>query len=771
MNKLIENHAVIDGKTSSPNHFPIDPKDLGSVDISPKGSFEAGSFQTFKLVYTAGKYGVDDSGSLRVCFRFASDQSKPQFDDPKGSNYTTVIASNGAVLNSRYDPKGNVRPWDKTVYIKVVDGFLKEGDTITINFGDKSEGSPGMRLQTFCEDSYEFHTLIDPIATFCYQPVTNQPEIKIIPGKPIRFIAVIPSICEVNEGFAIRIKGEDLWGNPSDQCSQTFLLKSKTKIKNLPDSITLKNGDFSHTISNLFSSDEGEICVEFYDSSNNLCFVTNPSRLEKNPKLKYFWADLHGQSEETIGTGSAEQYFKFARDLAFVDATAHQGNDFQMSNEFWSKLDDLCEKFDIDHEFVAVPGYEWSGNTSLGGDRNVFFPTKGRKIRRSSHALIADRSDCNTDCDTANDLFEAFAANNEFDVICYAHCGGRYADINFAHDARFEKSVEVHSSWGTFEWLLEDAFKLGYRVGIVANSDGHKGRPGASYPGAGYFGAIGGLTCFLTNELTRNSIMDCMKKRRHYATTGGPSGRPLLDLEMSFSETGLIFNDDPRFHSDKGVASLQALMGDIVKLSKGEASLRVNMTCSSPIERVDIFNGLELLETIRPYNEEDLGQRIRILWSGAEYRGRFRQVIWDGTVITAGNKILESKPINFLNKDKKLTQRSANTLEWNALTTGNVGGVDLFLEATDVGTIAIDTPLIKSEFKVSEIGFNDTIFENNGVLPRILKVFRMPNVNNYKTLKFTRKIELKDIGDNPIYIRVFQEDGTYCWSSPIYIYR
>jgi hypothetical protein len=401
----------------------------------------------------------------------------------------------------------------------------------------------------------------------------------------------------------------------------------------------------------------------------------------------------------------------------------------------------------------------------------VFFPTKGRKIRRSSHALIADRSDCNTDCDTANDLFEAFAASNEFDVICYAHCGGRYADINFAHDARFEKSVEVHSSWGTFEWLLEDAFKLGYRVGIVANSDGHKGRPGASYPGAGYFGAIGGLTCFLTNELTRNSIMDCMKKRRHYATTGGPSGRPLLDLEMSFSETGLIFNDDPRFHSDKGVASLQALMGDIVQLSKGEASLGVNITCSSPIERVDIFNGLELLETIRPYNEEDLGQRIRILWSGAEYRGRFRQVIWDGTVITTGNKILESKPINFLNKDKKLTQRSANTLEWTALTTGNVGGVDLLLEATDVGTIAIDTPLIKSEFKVSEIGFNDTIFENNGVLPRILKIFRMPNVNNYKTLKFTRKIDLKDIGDNPIYIRVFQEDGTYCWSSPIYIYR
>ena len=33
----------------------------------------------------------------------------------------------------------------------------------------------------------------------------------------------------------------------------------------------------------------------------------------------------------------------------------------------------------------------------------------------------------------------------------------RYADIAMAHDGRFERSVEVHSSWGTFEWLLHDA--------------------------------------------------------------------------------------------------------------------------------------------------------------------------------------------------------------------------------------------------------------------------------------------------------------------------
>ena len=66
----------------------------------------------------------------------------------------------------------------------------------------------------------------------------------------------------------------------------------------------------------------------------------------------------------------------------------------------------------------------------------------------------------------------------------FAHIGGRYADIKMAHDARIERAVEVHSDWGTFEWLIQDALEQGYRIGILANSDGHKGRHGASHPGA-----------------------------------------------------------------------------------------------------------------------------------------------------------------------------------------------------------------------------------------------------------------------------------------------
>ena len=122
-----------------------------------------------------------------------------------------------------------------------------------------------------------------------------------------------------------------------------------------------------------------------------------------------------------------------------------------------------------------MPGYEWSGNTGMGGDRNVFFAREGRPIRRSSSVLLArDRS--GTDVHTARELFEALEGE---DAVVIAHVGGRYADLAAAHDGKLERAVEVHSCWGTFEWLLHDAFRLGHRVGLVCHSDDHKGRPGA----------------------------------------------------------------------------------------------------------------------------------------------------------------------------------------------------------------------------------------------------------------------------------------------------
>ncbi len=38
---------------------------------------EAGSTQSFTLTYTAGFFGIDDTGSIKIVHRFASDMGRP----------------------------------------------------------------------------------------------------------------------------------------------------------------------------------------------------------------------------------------------------------------------------------------------------------------------------------------------------------------------------------------------------------------------------------------------------------------------------------------------------------------------------------------------------------------------------------------------------------------------------------------------------------------------------------------------------------------------
>src|SRR3954464_7589074 len=99
------------------NYIPgppsIDPAHAGRVTLDKTGPFEAGSYQTITLTYTAGRYGIDDTGSLKIVTRFANDQGQPQFENPGAPNYVTVHASNNAVLDVRFAPKLNTRPYEQ----------------------------------------------------------------------------------------------------------------------------------------------------------------------------------------------------------------------------------------------------------------------------------------------------------------------------------------------------------------------------------------------------------------------------------------------------------------------------------------------------------------------------------------------------------------------------------------------------------------------------------------------------------------------------------
>ena len=747
------------------NHPGTDPTLYGHVRLAPGGRFEVRSAQTFTLTYTVGRYGIDDTGGIRVVFRFVGDWGALQTTNPQGHGYVTAhVGGRGSGrIALTFNKTGHQRPFFPMLNARLHGGFLREGDTITIVFGDTSYGSPGMKLQTFCESAFEFKVLADVCAVGHFVPLPETPAISIVAGQPSIWRAVLPTLRRPGEVFQLGLKCEDRWGNPSDQVQADLRLEPSLAVNGLPEKFSFEPGQRACSIENLSVQQAGDLSIKVFDG-DTLVATAGPLLIREGEFAGY-WADMHGQSGESIGINTAREYFDFARNVAFLDATSHQANDFQVNNAFWAHLNELTAAHQQDDRFVTLPGYEWSGNTAVGGDRNVYFRHEGRQIRRSSHALLVDRSDIETDAPDARQLFEVL---QQEDCVAYAHVGGRYADVGFAHDGRIEKSMEIHSAWGTFEWLLTDGFKLGHRCGVVCNSDGHKGRPGASYPGAATFGAYGGLTCFLTDKLNRDSLFDCLRRRHHYGTTGN---RLHLAVNAHFENDATLYDEDPNLYPDTPTHLVrQVMMGDIVKVTNTTASLSVEAISPTPIERIEIRNGEQCINTLRPYTSAQLGSRLRVIWSGAEYRGRGRQSTWTGRAKFAGASIKRISKINAWNHERRLEQTSSDTIEWDAMTTGNFGGFDVWLNESENASLEITTNHGTLSHSLDGIGLEDHVLDAGG-LARQLRVFRLPEAIESRPMVEKVNLPLNDQGDNPLWVCVTTEDGFQAWSSPIFAFR
>ncbi len=69
------------------------PEQMGSARLAPAGPFVAGSYAELTIIYTAGTFGIDDTGMVKISWRTTSDMSKPQFDKPQAANFTASAAA------------------------------------------------------------------------------------------------------------------------------------------------------------------------------------------------------------------------------------------------------------------------------------------------------------------------------------------------------------------------------------------------------------------------------------------------------------------------------------------------------------------------------------------------------------------------------------------------------------------------------------------------------------------------------------------------------
>ncbi len=225
------------------------PEHMGSITLAPPGPFVAGSYAELTLVYTAGTFGIDDTGMVKISWRTTSDMSKPQFDKPQAANFTTVEASNGAKLEVWFD-RTNIRPWANTIMIRVGRGYLRQGDTLTIRMGDRRQGSPGYRLQTNVEAQVELRSSVDAFATYEFCELKH-PTFDLVAGPAASFKAIVPSLAVVGEPFRLALVAEDMWGNPTDQADAALALEPSRPVRGMPSGVTLRKGEGPRVIEHL----------------------------------------------------------------------------------------------------------------------------------------------------------------------------------------------------------------------------------------------------------------------------------------------------------------------------------------------------------------------------------------------------------------------------------------------------------------------------------------------------------------------------------------
>ena len=692
---------------------------FGTASLTPDDEVVVGTYGSWTVEYTVGELGVDDGSTVLVAFSQTSDMGTPQFGDPRDDNYCSVSTDGEATVSGSYDPEGYVRPFKHAIVIDVEDGSLAPGETISVRLGDRSKGSRGLQAQSFVERDFRFRVLVDAHNTGDYEESSGELTYDLVAGEAYRLAAVLPSTIEPGERATLSVRAEDYWGNVASEYEATVNVSSESETVHL-------EGGTGSTDLRFDSPGIHRITVE--DPERGLSATTNPVRCTVDPGRRTYWGDVHGQSGETVGTGTVRDYFAFGRNAAFLDFAAHAGNDFQITDEIWNDITTAVRDFHAPGSFVTFHCYEWSANTSVGGDHNVYFKGDNPELNRSSQWLVdpEDRAAGTRPIQALYDLY-----GDREDVLIIPHQGGRPAALD-AFDPALSPFVEITSVWGVFESFAQDALDLGH-VGFVGGSDDHCGRPGTAPPdNLAKHNVSGGLMAASATRLSRDSLWEAFTSKRVYATTGA---RILLDVDIAGYSMGEAGESD------------------------GPVPVTAEAHGTAPVQTIDLFRDRTRVASTSFATGTD---RIEIRWTGAKGRTRDKLIDWSGGASLDRGRIVDAEAFGFDHPDQGIQYRSDSDIEWEAYTSGNYEGVRLAVEAPETATLTVGTPHAGTSVRLDEL---DGTMIDAGHLDARLELNRTGTCSEADvTAAFE---DNPDSGTHHYYVRLMQVDGEMAWSSPV----
>jgi hypothetical protein len=436
-----------------------------------------------------------------------------QSEDPSADGYVTLSCSNPAAVFTQVEPWGEWRTFltYPTVNWKLSGTTLRAGDTITISFGDTSDGSEGLRLANSSKDCLYLPVYVD-LEGSGHMMAPEWPFYQLV-GKPETEIvnAVAPSVVAPGERFELAVRSEDGYRNPISGRAPAYEVRLNGAFVEL---IPAADRTVS-VLSDLRIDRPGVYRFQIRSVDGSLSGVSNPVWVRPAPPYRIYWGDTHGHSRHADGQGTADGYYRFGRDFARLDFLTLSEHDIWMDDSEWRMLQRMTAKYLDPGRFTTFLGYEWTANNVVGGHHNVYFrDSKGRQ--RVPHQMAKDLPELYVDLREIHD-------DEDVVIIPHAH---QAADWNQNY-APMERVVELQSGHGTFEGFANAYLKNGFVVGFIGSSDNHLQHPGYS---SGTNRQLGGLAAVLSDENAPDSLFDAMRGRAYYATTGE---RIIVDAEWA----------------------------------------------------------------------------------------------------------------------------------------------------------------------------------------------------------------------------------------------
>lgn len=788
-------------------------RELGAY-VAPQGLFEqnirrpflgrvtcnvdrlvAGEWTEIVIDYEVGQAGLADGAWVKATFKFYSDWALFQTADPTAANYVSAEYHAGPLapgqspatvqsLKVRFDQKGHERPFQKSIIVDTVDGYLNPGDHIVMRLGDRRSGGPGTRVQTFVEENFRFRCYVDPLGTSRFAAIPGDISIDVVPGPPCELQVRAPRFVKPGTPFNALIRADDQWGNACVDLEAEVLLQAwragkevyaRTHKLNIKGRQKTDHWAFARVVD--LPREAGELRLVASMPGNPRVkpaewFVLIDASC---PIPRSLNGELHCHAEDTVGINDTDYNIRFARDCSGLDFTAYTANDFQITEKNWNTSVAFIQEMNKPGEFVTFPTQEWCGSSCAGGDHLVvFLHEHDPKFPRKPDGTGNVRSfEWNEDMRGQSVqpgawpielLWRAYAHDPENHMIM-PHVGGRRAILDWYH-AELDRIIEICSTWGHFEWLYHDAIQRGHKLGCYGGGDEHRGRPGGGAPGTQVFGVSGPTTGVIADSLDRKSLGKALRARHTAAHTG------------------------PGLH---GLATCgKFMMGDEFT-HKGKARIDYRFLGQSGWDEIVAFNHIG--EIFRRNLQAEPGfsaTKIRIRYGGARIKDRYRWCEWRGTISVTNGSIMGFKGHGYEHIEERCWRAGPTDIGFRSDTYGDsdaveldvlgLAGATLRIQGRIDGYVKVGNPLDGNPFvHCPEFDWTVTgreLLASDGVVRRdlggtevFLAVERLSDAAMPRDV--SGSFEIKPVngphGHQPVFLRARQVDDHKVWTSAMFI--